>query len=240
MDTTGGEAHVFPVRVKICGVTRAEDARQAAALGADYVGAQLSPGFERSVPPETAAAFLPSGNAVLVAVVVNAGVRDAARWARTAGAGVIQLHGDEAPVEAAGLRGEGTWRLWKAVRVRGPEDVSSALERWVGAVDGLLLDGFRADRWGGSGVAFPWAALEGLRDAFPEGLTLVAAGGLNPDNVGEAITRLRPHVVDVSSGVEAALGVKDPARVRAFVERARQPAERVAVAGPAERRGVAR
>jgi phosphoribosylanthranilate isomerase len=210
-----------PIRVKICGVRRPEDARHAALAGADYVGAILSPGFGRSVEPEAAARFLDGLDAVLVAVTVDAGPEAAAGAARAAGAGVIQLHGDEPPETLRALRDEGDWRLWKAVRIREKDDVVAALERWAEVADGLLLDGFRAGRAGGSGTAFPWEALEGVRTQVPQALMLVVAGGLTPENVAEAVRRLSPDVVDVSSGVEAAPGSKDPERIRSFVERAR-------------------
>jgi phosphoribosylanthranilate isomerase len=208
--------------VKICGVRRPEDARAAISAGADYVGAILSPGFVRSVEAETASGFLESAEAVLVAVLVNPEVEAATRAARTAGAGVIQLHGDEPPEALRQLRDEGDWRLWKAVRVRDAHDVLAAVERWAEVADGLLLDGFRAGHAGGSGTAFPWSALEAVRAQIPAGLRLVVAGGLDPGNVAEAVRRLSPDVVDVSSGVEVGPGRKDPGRVRAFVEHARR------------------
>ena len=208
-------------RVKICGLTLPEDARLAISAGAHYLGAILSPGFGRSVDAAVAAQFASGSDATLVAVVVNAGVEEAARVARSVGAGVIQLHGSEDPGELDALRDEGDWQLWKSVAVRRASDVEQALDRWVESADGLLLDGFRAGSAGGSGVTFPWEALEALRPDIPEELTLVVAGGLTPDNVGEAVARLSPNVVDVSTGVEERLGVKDASKVRAFVSAAR-------------------
>jgi phosphoribosylanthranilate isomerase len=213
------------IRVKICGVTRREDARHAASAGADYIGAILSPGYPRSIEPEIAATFLEGGPATLVAVFVDAAVPKAARAARTAGAGVIQLHGEERPDHLRALRAEGPWRLWKAVRVRRPAEVMAAAERWVGIADGLLLDGFREGSGGGQGARFPWKALEAVRHQIPVELALVVAGGLTPENVEKAVSRLAPDVVDVSSGVERLLGVKDPDRVRTFIQRARAAAE---------------
>jgi phosphoribosylanthranilate isomerase len=208
------------VAVKVCGVTRVEDARQAIAAGAAYVGAILTPGFARSVDPATAARFVEGGEATLVSVVVDLGVEESARLARLTGAGVIQLHGDETTNELAALRELGDWRLWKAVRVRQTSDVEFALDRWGSAADGVLLEGFREGRVGGAGATFPWEALEAVRAKVPTDLTLVIAGGLTPDNVAAAVSRLAPSVVDVSSGVEERLGVKDPAKMRAFVSRA--------------------
>jgi phosphoribosylanthranilate isomerase len=226
-DARRPSVEVSPIEVKICGVTRREDAGQAASAGADYIGAILSPGYSRSIEPEIAATFLEGGGATatLVAVFVDLAVPKAARAARTAGAGVIQLHGDERPDHLRALRAEGPWRLWKAVRVRRPAEVLAAAERWVGIADGLLLDGFREGSGGGQGARFPWKALEVVRHQVPVELKLVVAGGLTPENVDKAVSRLAPDVVDVSSGVERLLGVKDPDRVRAFIQRARAAAE---------------
>jgi phosphoribosylanthranilate isomerase len=209
------------VKVKICGVTRAEDARSAAVLGADYVGAVLSPGFGRSVTPEQAATYRSGDGPTLVAVLVDPAVEDAVRWARRAGAGVLQLHGEEPPALLGSLRDAAEWSLWKAVRVAEAEDVRRAVEAYAPVADGLLLDGrAHGGRGGGHGVRFPWAAAEEARDAL-EGLLFVAAGGLTPENVGEVVRRLEPDVVDVSSGVEAGDGSKDPELVSAFIRNAR-------------------
>ena len=211
-----------PPRVKICGVTRVEDARLAADAGADFVGAVLSPGFGRSVPPSVAAGYAPgSDGPTLVAVVVDPGPGEVEAWAAESGAGVVQLHGEETPELLRSLRERGPWSLWKAVRVSMADDVRAAVERYGEVADGLLLDGARSgERGGGHGVRFPWEAAEEAREAL-RGLTFVAAGGLTPESVGEAVRRLRPDVVDVSSGVEARVGVKEPALVRAFARNAR-------------------
>jgi phosphoribosylanthranilate isomerase len=209
------------LQVKICGVMRSEDARHAAAAGADYVGTILSPGHPRSIEPARAGEFRLGEGVTLAAIFVDATVADAAAAARIAGAGVIQLHGDERSEQLRALREEGAWKLWKAIRVRSSADIASAAERWAGVADGLLLDGFREGAAGGHGAGFPWEALEAVRHEIPAGLTLIVAGGLTPDSVQEAVTRLAPDVVDVSSGVEVVRGVKDSERVRSFVERAR-------------------
>ena len=213
-----------PVEVKICGVMRSEDARHATSVGADYIGAILSPGYSRSIEPEVAARFVEGTRARLVGVFVDAPLALAVRASRTAGAHVIQLHGDERPDLLRALRNEGPWRLWKAIRVRRAAEIVAACDRWVGIADGLLLDGFREGSAGGQGARFPWKALERVRHNVPPQLTLIVAGGLTPENVEIAVARLSPDVVDVSSGVEELLGVKDPERVRAFVERARAAA----------------
>lgn len=227
-EAPGEEAGRAPTAVKICGLTRLDDARAAAAAGADYLGAILSPGFSRSVPVERAARFRSvaegtPGHAVptLVAVLVDATLADATAAARASGAGVLQLHGGEPPSFLRGLRREGPWTLWKALQVRAADDVARALEDYGDVADGLLLDGWHEGRGGGVGARFPWEVVETVRAAFPAGLAFIAAGGLSPSNVAEAVRRLAPDVVDVSSGVEGRVGEKDGAKVRDFIRSAR-------------------
>ena len=209
-----------PLKVKICGLTRQEDAGAASEAGADYLGAILSPGFTRSVDVDLAAGFA-QGPTILVAVFVDETVEEAARLATRAGADVIQLHGVESPAFVRDLRDAGSWDIWKALKVRGVPDVEVALEEYAGAVDGLLLDGWHSARGGGAGVRFPWDALAELCRDFPADLTFVAAGGLGPDSVGGMVERLAPDVVDVSSGVELRPGVKDHAAVESFIRNAK-------------------
>jgi phosphoribosylanthranilate isomerase len=107
------------------------------------------------------------------------------------------------------------------VRPRTVDELRRAVDEFAGHVDGLLVDGWHATARGGSGTRAPWDVVEAARDELPEGVLLILAGGLTPDNVGEAVARVRPDVVDVSSGVESAVGKKDPARVERFVQAAR-------------------
>ncbi len=211
-----------PVRTKICGLMRLEDAGLAGRAGTDFVGAILSPGFGRSVTPEHADRLRREAGCPLVAVTVDESVDDLATIAERSGAAVLQLHGDEAPQVLEGLRRRGDWELWKALRVRTASEVQAALNRFAGVADGLLLDGWHPELRGGSGARFPWDLVAPLRRSFPDGLRFIAAGGLQPENVAEAVRRLRPHVVDVSSGVEIRRGIKDAARVRAFIRNATQ------------------
>jgi phosphoribosylanthranilate isomerase len=210
-----------PPAVKICGLTTERDARVAIEAGADYLGAILSEGFARSVQPEVAAGFVIPDGPPVVGVFVDATPRSAAEAVRRARAGLIQLHGEESPDVVRTLREEGPWKLWKAVRVRSADDLLRALDDYGTLVDGLLLEGWHAQRGGGAGAGFSWDLVASVRSSFPADLTFVAAGGLVPGNVREAVARLTPDVVDVSSGVESRRGVKDPQRVRAFVRNAR-------------------
>jgi phosphoribosylanthranilate isomerase len=115
----------------------------------------------------------------------------------------------------------GDWKIWKALRVRDPGGLAEAVAPWLGLVDGLLLDGWHPDLPGGAGVRFDWNRAAAFRSNLPGGLLFVAAGGLTPENVTEVLPLLRPDVVDVSSGVETAPGIKDPRAVRAFIQAVR-------------------
>ncbi len=221
-------------RVKICGLTRVEDVRAAAAAGADYVGFVLA-GGPRHVEPFRARELREAGREAAgrgggpepVAVLVDAAVAEACEAAAAAGAGIVQLHGTETPEACAALREAGLV-VWKALRPRSLERLRDLVARYGGCVDALHVEGWSLRAAGGTGTGFPWTWIGVLRE---EGVlsgpgasgppVLVLAGGLTPDNVAEAIRHVRPDAVDVSSGVEIRPGVKDPARVRSFVERSR-------------------
>jgi phosphoribosylanthranilate isomerase len=209
--------------VKVCGLTRRGDAEAAAAAGAAYLGVVLAPGGRRSVTADAAGVMLDGLAATRVGVFVDAAEDELLRAGEAAGLRVLQLHGGEPPELAFRLR-EAGWRVWKAVRVRGADDFSLAARRYAGAVDALLLDGWSPAAHGGTGTRFPWAEVAERRGELPAGTGMVAAGGLTPENVAEAARLLRPDVVDVSSGVERAPGVKDAAALLAFAAAVRAPA----------------
>lgn len=225
--SAGPSARGWPVKVKICGITRTEDAVVAAHAGADYVGAILSSGFGRSVSVEHAAAYGAETGLPLVGVTVDESLEDLVRIGEGAGLSVVQLHGTEPPELVGAVGAAGPWQVWKALRVRTADEIESAIATYARVADGLLLDGWHPEHRGGSGVRFPWDLLSPLRGRFPDGLTFVAAGGLTAENVGDAIRHMRPDVVDVSSGVEIAHGVKEPGRVRSFVRGARTAAREI-------------
>lgn len=207
--------------VKICGITTPEDALVAQELGADYLGMILSQGFSRSILPDEAVGIGLVAETPLVAVLVDESLDEAQRIAELSGASVIQLHGEENVEYVEELRRRGMWTIWKAVRVRDPEDVTRAVEGLGTSVDGLLLDGWHPDRPGGSGVSFSWEGVRVMRDQIPSALKVIVAGGLTPGNVADAVRVLRPDVVDVVSGVELNIRRKDPERIGAFVRNAR-------------------
>ncbi len=206
--------------VKVCGLARPQDAETAVTAGAAFLGVVLAPGGKRTVSAEAAREILAGLPAKGVGVFVDADADELARAGETAGLSVLQLHGDEPPELAARMRAAG-WTVWKALRPRDGDEFVAGARRYAGSVDALLLDGWSAAARGGTGASFPWDRVAARLDALPPGVSLVAAGGLRPDNVGRAVRTLRPDVVDVSSGVEASPGIKDPAAVYAFVAAAR-------------------
>ena len=203
--------------VKFCGLTRAEDALEAARLGATHVGVIFA-GGPRLLTADRAAAVLadvPSG-VRRVGVFGAAEPRTIARTGGAASLDVAQLHGDPDAAAVDAVRREFGGAVWAVVRVAAalPDGAADLFS----AADAVVLDARVEGRLGGTGVRLDWAALAmPLERARGRGAArLVLAGGLTPENVGEAIARLAPDIVDVSSGVESSPGIKDHARMRAF------------------------
>jgi phosphoribosylanthranilate isomerase len=211
------------MRVKFCGITRLEDAEEAARLGAWAIGLINHQDSPRHCRPERAAEI---GAAMkrrleVVGVFVNPTLEDLHAAAENESLTMVQLHGDEGPAfcrEAARRTG---CKVVKALRVRSGADVQAA-EAY--RTDLHLLDAYRPGRPGGTGESFDWDLLTGRRSQVP----LVLAGGLTPQNVGSAIAIARPFAVDVASGVESAPGVKDHGLMAAFVESARGATQAIA------------
>jgi phosphoribosylanthranilate isomerase len=205
------------VFVKICGITRPEDGLLAAEAGADAVGFVFYPMSPRRVEPAQAAAITRELPPLVarVGVFVDAPRDQMARTADEVGLDLLQLHGDEPPEALEGL----PRRALKAVRVGTGFTPEEALRYRAAA--GVVVDTRLVGQTampGGTGTPFDWTLVRGLRDRVG---FLMLAGGLAPDNVAEALAEVRPHAVDVSSGVERLPGRKDPERVRAFVEAVR-------------------
>jgi phosphoribosylanthranilate isomerase len=201
--------------VKVCGITRREDGLAAIAAGVDALGFVLWPGSRRAVTAERTRELTADIPVVLkVGVFVDATRDEIFSAVEMAGLDIVQLHGagetslpDGLPVAA-----------WKAMRV-GPAFDPEAAVAFAARSAGLLLDSMSDRGAGGTGESFDWSVAEALR---PRVNYLILAGGLDPENVYEAILKVRPDVVDVSSGVETSPGVKDSGRIGAFVRRARE------------------
>ena len=199
-------------RVKICGITRLEDAELAAELGAWALGFILWPGSERACDPAMAAAIARRmrRRVDLVGVFVNASLDAVAGTAEALGLTHVQLHGDEGPQFCTAVGQRTGCRVIKALSVRSGADLRDA-ERY--RVEFHLLDTGAPGRRGGTGRTWDWGLLDGRRSTVP----LILSGGLDPGNVAAGIAAASPWAVDVASGVEASPGVKDPARLEAFL-----------------------
>lgn len=197
------------LRVKICGCCSAADAALIADAGADAVGFIQWPGSKRYVEPEAVAAWTADLPAALlkVAVFVDADRDEIERVMATGRFDVAQLHGRELPALVDGL----SVRCWKAVHLNRPPVAPP--ESY--AVEAFLLDYHGGAQPGGTGQAVDWPAAAQWVEQSPKPVML--AGGLQPDNVADAIRVVRPAGVDVSSGVEAAVGRKDAAKVKDFI-----------------------
>lgn len=201
------------MRIKICGITRVEDALVAAEAGADAIGLVFYPPSPRAVSVDQARriiAALPPF-VTTVGLFVNAGRDELNRILDAVPLDLLQFHGDESPAECEGYGR----RYLKALRVQPGDDVLAGMARYPGAA-GILLDTFVAGVPGGTGETFDWT-----RVPARSGRPLVLAGGLTAENVRVAIAQARPYAVDVSGGVECSKGIKDAQKVRAFIAAAK-------------------
>ncbi len=203
------------VEVKICGLTRAVDAELADAAGAAYLGVIFAGGPRERTPAE-ARATLSGRRARKVGVFATQSDAEIGDIASVVGLDVVQVHGASDPERIRALRAATGLEIWAVVRT--PDGVlGDDAEALADAADALVVDALVSGRLGGTGVAVPWGSLGESLDAMEPGHRIVLAGGLTPENVTEAISYVSPMVVDVSSGVESAPGIKDHARLRAFV-----------------------
>lgn len=196
-------------RIKICGITRPEDARVAVQSGADALGLVFYPKSPRAVSLAQAteiAAAVPAF-VTLVALFVDETAERVSRVLESVPIDTLQFHGDEDEAFCAQFA-----RPWiKALRVRPDTDLVASCQRYASA-RGILLDAWQEGVPGGTGKTFDWSLIS---SGLP--LPLLLAGGLNPANVGSAIEAARPFAVDVSGGVEAKPGIKDPEKIRQFI-----------------------
>jgi len=207
------------IRVKICGITRAEDADVAVAAGAHALGFVFHPRSPRYVSPETAASIIATlpPFVTAVGVFVNLPRRQVEDIAARSGITALQLHGDEPPTECEGY----SLPVIKGFRFR-LQDFLSSLTAY--SAHGFLVDTGVPGKWGGTGVPLDWGLLSQAMDSVHENIRnrLILAGGLNPENVGGAIRTVKPAAVDVSSGVEDAPGIKNHTKIKEFIDAARK------------------
>jgi phosphoribosylanthranilate isomerase len=196
-------------RIKICGITRVEDARAAVELGADAIGLVFYAPSPRSIEPKQARAIIAaiSPFVTVVGLFVDPAQDQVEAVLHNCSLSLLQFHGDEAPEFC---RGFGLPYI-KAARVEASADLVQYLSHYH-AAQGWLLDAYHDQLYGGTGETFDWKLI-------PRDLSrpVILSGGLTPDNVGAAVRQVRPWAVDVSSGVEVSKGVKDPAKIAAFI-----------------------
>lgn len=215
--------HAASPLIKFCGMTRAEDASAATRLGAAYVGAIFATS-PRQVDEATArSVFAAAGSGIAkVAVFSGGAIEDIAAVAERVGADVIQLHGDIGPATIEALRARFPGKIWAVATVDPDGTLANPhLDELATEADAILFDTRVSGKAGGTGVTFNWTQLVDIVARVRHETIVVLAGGLDAGNVAEAVRALQPDVVDVSSGVEAAPGIKDHSRMFAFAEAAR-------------------
>ncbi len=205
------------LRIKICGITREEDALAAVDAGADALGFVFVPGTPRFIEPGRAAAIVRGLPPFVsrVGLFVNAAPELIEATLAEVGLDTVQLHGDEAPEVGRSLLRR--VRVIQAFRVQGPETLHRLPEHRE-STHAWLLDAYVPGASGGTGARFDWTLAVQARDL---GHPLILAGGLKPENIADAVHQVRPFAVDVSSGVESAPGRKDPEKVRQLIAAAR-------------------
>jgi phosphoribosylanthranilate isomerase len=208
------------VKVKICGITNLKDARQAIEAGATFIGFNFYQRSPRYVTPSAAKRIMQSlpKKVKAVGVFVNETENKMLTIVRQIGLSHVQLHGEESPETIARL--QRTLPVIKAIRIR-KSFSTSELARYKNA-SAFLLDGFDRHRRGGTGKCFSWDIARHAKRAG----RIFLAGGLTPDNIGEAIRSAKPYAVDVCSGVEAKPGKKDLGAVKDFMRAVRAAQKR--------------
>jgi phosphoribosylanthranilate isomerase len=201
------------IGIKICGMTNISDARSAVEYGVDALGFIFYPKSKRYVSPEKAKEMirkLPC-KLIRVGVFVNQEIREVKEIVRFCNLSLIQLHGDESPHYCGQFTG---FSLIKAVSPRTGTEILRLRDY---PVDAVLVDAYEQGRYGGTGKTSDWKLAIKVKERHP----LILSGGLNADNIRDAIETVRPQAVDINSGVEISPGKKDPDKIREIVEIAR-------------------
>jgi phosphoribosylanthranilate isomerase len=213
----------MPVKVKICGIKTPEALKAALDARADLIGFVFYPPSPRSLAPEVAAelAELARGQATIVALIVDADDAQIERIVQTVNPDMLQLHGSETPARVIEITRRWGKSVIKAIKVETSADAAQALA-YTGIARLVLFDAKAPKSLagalpGGNGLTFDWHLLDDVKDRVP----FMLSGGLTPENVGTAITATGATIVDVSSGVETAPGVKSPDLIRRFIDAAR-------------------
>lgn len=199
----------MPIRIKICGITRYEDARVAANLGVDALGFIFYPKSPRYISPENASGIIRKLPPFVtkVGVFVNEEPGHVMEVARMAALDTVQLHGEESPEYCSSLE----MPVVKSFSVEPNSDLSLLSSYHV---SGFLLDTWSSDKRGGTGMTFDWTVAVKACTLYK---SVILAGGLGPSNILEAIETVRPFAVDINSGVEISPGVKNPHKMREVV-----------------------
>lgn len=201
------------IEIKICGLTNLDDAVHAAEYGADAVGFIFHRYSPRYIPPDSAKEIirmLPD-HIVKIGVFVNQTEREVKRTVNLCALDLIQLHGDESPQYCSRFPSEILLKAVSAGKIQG----TSGLELYP--VKAFVMDAHDPIRYGGTGKTADWKLAAGIRDLYP----LILAGGLDENNIMEAVRCVRPHAVDINSGIEIKPGKKDHDRMRKIIEMAK-------------------
>ncbi|MCJ2544409.1 phosphoribosylanthranilate isomerase [Thermostichus vulcanus] len=214
--------------VKICGITRPDQAEAIAALGVSALGFIAVPNTPRYLSPSAMAGWVGSLPVLKVGVFLDQDPHTITTWVEATGITAVQLHGQESPEDCHRL-GEllpGIPRI-KALRIRHLADLALA-SAYTGCVETLLLDAYHPQQAGGTGQTLNWSEL--AQGSLP--LPWILAGGLNPDNIGQALSQVTPNGIDLSSGVEVKPGDKDLGKVQALLQHIRSQGWEIATALP--------
>ena len=200
-------------RIKICGITRLEDAQAAVSSGADALGMVFYPDSPRHIQTAVASAIASQTPPFVtrVGLFVNAEAAVVQQILEQVELDCLQFHGDEPPAFCSQFHRP----YIKAVRMQPDLAVEAEIQRYSTA-QGILLDAYDPQKPGGTGQSFDWSRIPRQASA-----ALILAGGLTPENVASAVRQVRPYAVDVSGGVEASKGIKDHAKIRAFIREVR-------------------
>ncbi len=202
-------------RAKICGITRREDIQSVVNAGADAIGLVFYAASPRAVTAEQAAELIQAIPPYVqtVGLFVNHTLEEIQQILKTAKIDILQFHGDETPEQCQTIATTLGRRWYKAIQMKPDLDVATEITRFASAgASAVLLDAWHPELKGGTGHSFDWTTFPKLN------IPLILAGGLNPDNIEQAILTTQAYAVDVSGGVESAKGIKDQQLIERFMQ----------------------